>query len=143
MAFYSVHLSGSGPEAAAEAAFVRQSFSWKAFFFGPFWLVRHRLWIALLVWAALYLVLILAARWLLSADAAFFIGLALQILLGLEAARLREAKLAAQGYHLAEIIAAPASDQAEIAFFRQSDVTADAMGTTLDTKSGTQGVARP
>ncbi len=143
MAFYSVHLSGSGPEAAAEAAFVHQSFSWKAFFFGPFWLVRHRLWIALLVWAALYLVLILAARWLLSADAAFFIGLALQILLGLEAARLREAKLAAQGYHLAEIIAAPASDQAEIAFFRQSDVAAGTAGTTLDTKSGTQGVARP
>jgi hypothetical protein len=139
MAFYSVHLSGSGPKAAAEAAFVRQSFCWKAFFFGPFWLARHRLWIALLVWAALYLVLILAARWLLSADAAFFIGLALQILLGLEAARLREAKLAAQGYHLAEIIAAPASDQAEITFYRQSD----AAGTTLDTESGTQGGARP
>jgi hypothetical protein len=139
MAFYSVHLSGSGPKAAAEAAFVRQSFSWKAFFFGPFWLERHRLWIALLVWAALYLVLILAARWLISADAAFFIGLALQILLGLEAASLREAKLAAQGYHLAEIIAAPASDQAEIAFYRQSD----AAGTALDTEFGTQGVARP
>jgi Protein of unknown function (DUF2628) len=143
MAFYSVHLPGSGPEAAAEAAFVRQSFSWKAFFFGPFWLARHRLWIALLVWAALYLLLILAARWFLWASAAFFIGLALQILLGLEAASLREAKLAAQGYHLAEIIAAPASDQAEIAFYRQSDVAADAAGMTLDTDSGTQGVARP
>lgn len=137
MTFYSVYKWGSGPQAAADAAFVRQAFSWKAFFFGPFWLARYRLWAALLVWAAAYLVLILASRWLLSANATFLISLALQILLGLEAAQLRETKLAAQGYHLAEIIAASTSDQAEIAFYRRFDA-ADA---SFDTESGTQGDA--
>ncbi|WGJ13464.1 DUF2628 domain-containing protein [Methylocapsa sp. D3K7] len=139
MAFYSVHLPGSGPEAAAKAAFVRQSFSWKAFFFGPLWLAWHRLWIALLVWAALFIVLILAAQWLLTANAAALIGSALQLLLGLEAARLREAKLAADGYHLAEIIAVPASDQAEITFYRHFGATEAG----LDHTSGTLGIPRP
>ena len=60
MALYSVHLKGSGLQSVAEAAFVRQAFSWKAFFFGPLWLAWHRLWIALLLWAAAYLILIAA-----------------------------------------------------------------------------------
>ena len=139
MAFYSVHMPGSGLEAAAKAAFVRQSFSWKAFFFGPFWLAWHRLWLALLVWAALFIVLILAAQWLLTADSAALIGLTLQLLLGLEAARLREAKLAANGYHLAEIIAVPATDQAEITFYRHFGETEAG----LDNPSGTLGIPRP
>jgi hypothetical protein len=139
MAFYSVHLWGSGPDAAAGAAFVRQSFNWKAFFCGPFWLARHRLWTALLLWAAAYVILFLIWRTFLSADAIFLIAVLLQIFLGLEAAWLREEKLATEGYHLVEIIAASASDQAEIAFYRQiepSDVI-------FDVASGEQGDARP
>jgi len=119
MAFYSVHLRGDGPQSVAEAAFVRQAFSWKAFFFGPLWLLRHRLWAGLLLWAAGYLILIAASVTVVSAGAGLFIALALQMLLGLEANRLREAKLAQQGYRLVEILAAPARDEAEIAFYRQ------------------------
>jgi len=63
----------------------------------------------------------------------------LQILLGLEANRLREAKLAAQGYHLVEIVAAPALDQAEAAFYHHFE----APDATLDNESGAQGGARP
>jgi hypothetical protein len=139
MALYSVHLRGSGFQSLAEAAFVRQAFNWKAFFFGPLWLARHRLWVALLVWAAVYIILIAATRTALSPLAAFPIGLALQILLGLEANRLREAKLAAQGYHLVEIVAAPALDQAEAAFYHHFE----APDATLDNESGAQGGARP
>jgi hypothetical protein len=139
MALYSVHLQGDGLQSVSEAAFVRQAFSWKAFFFGPLWLARHRLWTALLLWGAAYLVLIAAARTLVSDDAALFIALALQILLGLEANRLREAKLAAHGYHLFEIIAAPAREEAEIAFYRQ----VEAPYATLDSAAGAQGGARP
>ncbi len=119
MPLYSVHLRDNGPGAYAEAAFVRQAFSWKAFFFGPLWLARHRLWGGLLVWAAAYLVLIAACSVALSATSIFFIALALQIYLGLEANRLRETKLAAKGYRLAEIIAAPARELAETAFYRE------------------------
>jgi hypothetical protein len=125
MAFYSVHLRGDGPQSVAEAAFVRQAFSWKAFFFGPLWLIRHRLWTGLALWAAGYLVLIAASLTVVSAGAGLFIALALQMLLGLEANRLREAKLAQQGYRLVDIIAAPARDEAEINFYRQSETPDD------------------
>jgi hypothetical protein len=135
MALYSVHLKGSGFQSVAEAAFVRQAFNWKAFFFGPFWLARHRLWVALLLWVAAYLLLIAALRTVLSPEAAFPIGLALQIFLGLEANRLREAKLAAEGYHLVEIVAAPALDQAEATFYYRFEAP--------DGASSAQGDARP
>jgi Protein of unknown function (DUF2628) len=119
MALYSVHIQGDGPRSVAEAAFVRQAFGWKPFFFGPLWLAWHRLWAALALWTAAYLILFAATPTVISADAGFFIALVLQILLGLEANRLREAKLGRQGYRLVEIISAPAREEAEIAFFRQ------------------------
>jgi hypothetical protein len=138
MAFYSVHLRGVGPQSVAEAAFVRQAFSWKAFFFGPLWLLRHRLWAGLALWAAAYLILIAVSFTVVSAGACLFIALALQMLLGLEANRLREAKLAAQGYSLVEILAAPAHDEAEIAFYRQSEAPD---GPLADIASGARGGA--
>ena len=118
MALYSVHLLGNGLEAVAESAFVRQAFNWKAFFFGPLWLLRHRLWAGLTLWSAAYLILIVASPRVLSDSASVTIALAIQFLLGLEANRLIEAKLVAQGYHLVEIVAAPSHDQAEATFYR-------------------------
>jgi Protein of unknown function (DUF2628) len=138
MAVYSVHLRGDAPPSVAEAAFVRQAFSWKAFFFGPLWLLRHRLWAGLALWAAAYSILIAASLTVVSASACFFIALNLQVLLGLEANRLREAKLAAQGYRLVEIISAPARDEAEIAFYRQSEARDDPLA---DIASGARGCA--
>jgi len=119
MALYSIHIQGDGPQSIAEAAFVRQAFSWKAFFFGPLWLLRHRLWAGLALWAAAYAILIAASLTVVSAGACLFMSVTLQMLLGFEANRLREAKLAAHGYRLVEIIDAPACGDAEIAFFRQ------------------------
>ncbi|MGH6812387.1 MAG: DUF2628 domain-containing protein [Methylocella sp.] len=138
MALYSVHLRGEGPQSVAEAAFVRQAFSWKAFFFGPLWLLRHRLWAGLALWVAAYSILIVTSLTVVSASACLFIALALQVLLGLEADRLREAKLAQQGYRLAEIIGAPARDDAEIAFYRQFDAPD---GPLADIASGVRGGA--
>jgi hypothetical protein len=138
MALYSVHIQGDGPESVAEAAFVRQAFSWKAFFFGPLWLLRHRLWAGLALWAGGYSIVIAASLAVVSAGVGLFMALALQMLLGLEANRLREAKLATQGYRLVEIIAAPARDEAEIAFYRQLEA---ADGPLADIVSGVRGGA--
>jgi hypothetical protein len=138
MALYSVHLQGEGHQSVAEAAFVRQAFGWKAFFFGPLWLLRHRLWASLALWAACYSILIAASLTVVSASACLFIGLVLQMLLGLEASRLREAKLAKLGYHLVEIIAAPASDDAAVAFYRQFETP---NGPLADIASGVRGGA--
>jgi Protein of unknown function (DUF2628) len=123
MAIYGVYVQGDGFEAAADAAFVRQSFNWRAFFFGPAWLAAHRLWLGLAVWLAAYFILAAAAAAAVSAGAVLLIALAAQILLGLEANRLYEAKLERQGYHVAEIIAAPELDAAAAAFYRQTQVT--------------------
>jgi hypothetical protein len=139
MALYSVHIQGDGPQSIAEAAFVRQAFSWKAFFLGPLWLLRHRLWGGFAVWAAACSILIAASLTVVSASACLFIALALQILLGLEANRLREAKLAAQGYRLVEIIAAPARDEAEIAFYRQSEAPDDPLADIASSARGAGG----
>ncbi|MGH6849324.1 MAG: DUF2628 domain-containing protein [Methylocella sp.] len=138
MALYSVHLRGNGPRSADEAAFVRQAFSWKAFFFGPLWLLWHRLWAGLALWAAAYLILIAATLSVVSAAAGLFIALALQMLLGLEANRLCEAKLGRQGYRLVEIIGAPAREEAEIAFYRQFETPERPLA---DNASGAQGGA--
>ena len=139
MAFYSVHLRGDGPQSVAEAEFVRQAFSWKAFFFGPLWLLRHRLWAGLALWAAAYSILIAASFTVVSAGSCLFIALALQMLLGLEANRLREAKLATQGYRLIEIIAAPARDEAEIAFYRRSGAPDDSLADIASVARGGAG----
>ncbi|MGI8570166.1 MAG: DUF2628 domain-containing protein [Methylocella sp.] len=138
MVLYSVHLRGNGPQSVAEAAFVRQAFSWKAFFFGPLWLLRHRLWAGLAMWAAAYSILIAASLTVVSAGAGLFMSFALQMLLGLEANRLRETKLARQGYRLVEIISAPARDDVEIAFYRQFEAPDDPLA---DIASGARGGA--
>ncbi len=122
MALYCVYVRGGGLEAAVDAAFVRQSFDWKAFFFGPLWLAAHRLWAGLALWSAAYLLLIAAAATAISPGSVIWMALAVQILLGLEAGRLYEAKLERQGYHAAEIIAAPELDAAAAAFYRQTQV---------------------
>jgi Protein of unknown function (DUF2628) len=126
MALYCVYVQGDGLEAAADAAFVRQSFNWKAFFFGPAWLAAHRLWLGLALWFAAYF-LTAAAAMALSAGTVILIALAVQILLGLEANRLYETKLERQGYHVAEIIAAPELDAAAAAFYRQTQATQGAL----------------
>jgi hypothetical protein len=139
MPLYSVHVRGNGRESFADAEFVREAFCWKAFFFGPLWLARHRLWAGLLLWTAAYLVLLAVLPAVLSASSIFLIALCLQIFLGLEANRLREAKLARQGYRLAEIIAAPASELAEARFYRHAEAREGAQ----DSPPGAQDAAQP
>jgi hypothetical protein len=139
MALYSVHLRGNVTRSVADAAFVCQAFSWKAFSFGPLWLLSHRLWAGFALWIIAYTFLIAASVTVISAWAGVLIALALQILLGLEANRLREVKLAKQGFRLAEIIAAPALDQAEIAFYRQSEAADNPRADTASTSMGGAG----
>jgi hypothetical protein len=131
MALYSIYLRDGEPGTAPDAATVCQDFSWKAFFLGPLWLVTHQLWAGLTLWSLAYLLLLAAAATLVSAEASFLIALSLQILLGLEAGRLKEAKLEAQGCRLAAIVVARGLDEAELAFYRRfeglQDTPADAL----------------
>ncbi|MEJ0092330.1 MAG: DUF2628 domain-containing protein [Methylocella sp.] len=119
MTVYSVHLPGEGVSGVAEAAFVKEGFTRGAFWLGPLWLLTHGLWTGFAIWLAAFLILLLLlAGGVLSAGSVLILIVLMQILLGLEANRLLEAKLWKDGYNLTEIVAGPALDQAEIAFYR-------------------------
>ena len=53
MAIYAVHCAGGGGDAAAleRAKVLKLGFCRAAFVFGPIWLVAHRLWRPLALWA--------------------------------------------------------------------------------------------
>jgi hypothetical protein len=122
MAVYSVHLPGAPGQKpnASDAAFVREGFCWPAFVFGPFWLLGRRLWLSAALWFAAFFVLSgLAGAGLLSSGASLLLIGLMQIFIGVEAERLIEKQLWRQGYDLAEIIAAPHLEEAEMAFYRR------------------------
>lgn len=124
MAVYSVHLPGAGGAGVGDAAFVREGFCRAAFFFGPFWLLSQGLWLAAALWLSAFLaVLIIGGVGLIGAGAALALILLGQILLGLEADRLIEHRLWRRGFDLAEIVAAPHREEAELAFYRQYDAS--------------------
>ena len=121
MRFYTVHLPGGdgGGEGArlSDAVLVREGFNWLAFFFAPFWALAEGLWLAALpliaVLAALIavpLVLGLGPVW------PAVLGLGYSVLVGLSANDLRRAGLAARGWRLVEVVAAPSRAQAFIRF---------------------------
>jgi hypothetical protein len=117
LAIYTVH--SRDLDAIADARFLRDGFSWSAFSLGPFWLLRHGLYASCVAWIGALVVVIIAARTILSPDTASGAFLALQALLGLEADHLLQIKLDRQGYRLVDIVAAPNLDEAEVAFFRR------------------------
>jgi hypothetical protein len=120
MAIFSVHTQPAAPRPAADARFLYEGFSWRAFFLGPVWFIRHGLFLALLVWTLAFLGLIAVAILALPASTSVMITLLLQTLLGLEANHLLEGHWARRGYRLVQIIAAPNQEEAEITFYRQN-----------------------
>ncbi len=86
---------------------VREGFAWPALFLGPFWLLWHREWLALLGW----LVLALLAG-LLPGGLAPWAGLGLQFLLAASAHDLRRWTLARHGWRLDGVVAARDEDAA-------------------------------
>ena len=102
-----------------DPVFVKEGFAWAAFLFPPFWLIYHRLWVALIG-----LLLVLGAVQTLgdalgaSAQTTQMISLFVQLLLGFEANDLRRLKLEANGYQLQTIVAGRNLEEAEIRYFR-------------------------
>ncbi len=124
MAVFTVHIprlaSGTAALTADRVKFVADKFSWPALFFGPFWLIWHRMW-----WVLAGLLLGFAAISTLTAFAGLgdwaMGGIAITCLffLAMEAANLRSWSLARQGYDLATVIAGQNVDECEVKFFGQ------------------------
>ena len=143
MRFYTVHIpargsSGDGGDggALARTVLVREGFNWLAFFFAPFWALAEGLWLA-----ALPLVVVLGA--IIAVPLVLDLGPVLPVVLGLGYAvltgmsgnDLRRAGLAAQGYRLVKVVAAPSRAQALIRY-------AEAM-TQVSTPRPAYGAAAP
>jgi hypothetical protein len=120
MQIYAVFLpSGfSPPRAAEEAVFVPQGFDWKAFLATPFWALRHGLWLALafwLIWIVLAAAIAALAR-LEPAATVILYGLG-ALAFGLEADRLRQARLTQSGYLLQGLTLGETVGDAEDLYF--------------------------
>ncbi|MGH6866261.1 MAG: DUF2628 domain-containing protein [Methyloceanibacter sp.] len=123
MTTYSVYEpSGDDTDIEARAervAFVKEGFSWPAFFVPALLLIYHRMWIELAVFVAIFMVL----PWAFGLDGQTerlfgWISFALIILFAFEANDLRGAALQRRGYRLAGVATGRDRHEAEHAFFK-------------------------
>lgn len=110
---YTVH--GDGEH---DAIFIRESFSWAAFMFGPLWTLYHRLWFATFMLAAIFALLAHAGEkgWLDEPRLAV-LQFALAVIIGFFANDWRRAKLARQGLHMRDIVASDSLLRAQQRYF--------------------------
>jgi Protein of unknown function (DUF2628) len=98
--------------------FVRDRFSFWAFLLPPLWMLRHRLWLAFI----LYLIVIVAVEFALGAIGASrgmmtTAAVLLSLLVGLEAASLRRRAFARRGWSSVGIVVGDDLESAERRFF--------------------------
>ena len=122
MAVYTVHQpprrAASAPPEPERVVFVRDGFSFWAFLFGPLWMLRHRMWLVLIMYAAMVVLLGVAQQELrASTGAAVGIAVLLALLVGFEAATLRRFTLGRRGWTSAGLVVGDDLDLAERRFF--------------------------
>jgi uncharacterized protein DUF2628 len=107
-----------GAPYAERFAFVCDGFSWAAFIFGPLWMLRHRLVLALALWVVLVVAIALTARVLaVPLGSEITVIVLLGLLLGFEASTLRRWTLQRRGWRDLGIVVADDFETAERRFF--------------------------
>jgi hypothetical protein len=123
MTVYTVHLQAQD---AQDASFVPEGFAWGAFVFTPFWLLWHRLWLAVILWCVA-VAIIFATPLGLSLFAKELAVFLIALFCGLEGNQWRRQKLTQEGKTLADIVTGDTRDDAEVHFFhRWQESTASA-----------------
>jgi Protein of unknown function (DUF2628) len=120
MAVYTVHEPPLGAGAAPEPerfVFVRDGFSFWALLFGPLWMLRHRMWLALLGYGVVVTALALVLRLHASATVGMIVWALLALLLGFEAGTLRRLTLGRRGFRNIGIVVGDDLELAERRFF--------------------------
>lgn len=119
MSVYTVQapIGSLGEPQLERSVFLREGFSWGAFFFGFLWLAFHALWLPAAVWLLACFVLSWFAFLHLSLGSFLVIALALRLLLGLEAHGLLRRKFARRRYRLIDVVTATGREAAERIFF--------------------------
>ena len=135
MTIYTVHSRPQNRASATEdVVLAPEAFSWRAFLFGPLWLLAHRLWLWALVWLIGAVAFAFAATRLsdLFGAAAWESILLLEFLLGLEANELLRRALVRRGRTELGVIAARGRDEAAARFFRRGIASEGAAGAPLE-----------
>ena len=122
---YTAHVRAWSASSDREAVFVREGFSWGAFFFSVLWALRYRMWLTALFIFAISVLLSLACGVLqIDPITQSALGLALALIIGWEANDWRRRALERRGYVTAAVLAAENLLAAERRFFaRTADVT--------------------
>ncbi len=122
MATFTVHAPpasalGAAPE---KVIFLRDGFSWGAFFLGPFWLAWQRAWIPAAIWAlALAGVALIGVKAHVGDEVMALVSFAMSLALGFEGPRLVAWSLARAGYQEKSVVVGETLDEAEEVFFRK------------------------
>ena len=122
MSIYAVYepplkMRQSAPD-PARFVFVRDGFSFWAFLLAPWWMLRHRLWLAFVCYVILAVALSVALRLIGASTAVTIIAGALfSLLVGFEAATLRRFGLARRGWRNVGIVVGDDLESAERRFF--------------------------
>jgi hypothetical protein len=116
MPVYVVQARGRDDASLERASFIKDGFSWAAVVLGPFWLLYHRLWLALLVWIVVEAALFVALLPHVVPPVLGVIDLLAHLFLGLEGQRLRLAK-AGRRARVAGVVEARDLAEAETRFF--------------------------
>ena len=122
MSIYTVHQppldSGAAAAEPYRFVFVRDGFSWWAFLLTPFWMLRHRLWLALLVYVLISAAVDVGLRALgASVFTMVLAGLLISLLVGLEAGSLRRFKLTCRRWRNIGVVTGDDLEDAERRFF--------------------------
>jgi Protein of unknown function (DUF2628) len=122
MSIYTVHepplRAGVTASDAERYVFVRDGFSFRAFLFGPLWMLWHRMWLVLTGYILVSAVIeTLVAASGASAFAVGTIGVLISLLVGLEAGTLRRFTLRRHGWRNVGIVSGDGLEAAERRFF--------------------------
>ena len=123
MRYFSVHAPDDEPDSGERYRFVKDGFSWPAFFVPVLWILWHRLWLTL-VW---YIVFVLVVAWtgrLVSDGAAGWVALLGTVLLAFEANNIRRLSLEGRGWHEIGSSFGRNMEEAEVRFFATGTKTA-------------------
>jgi Protein of unknown function (DUF2628) len=121
MAIYTVYEPpprGADPRHADRLVFVRDGFFWSAFLFAPLWMLRHRLWLAFMLYVAVAVAVGAGAQFFrLSAGITVAAGFLLSLLIGFEASTLRRWALARRKWTNVGVVVGDDLELAERRFF--------------------------
>jgi hypothetical protein len=133
MVFEPREAGGDAVRRAERTVFVRDRFTWSAFLFAPFWMLRHRLWLAFIGYGVTVVAATAALRFAGARTGALLLALALiHLLVGIEAATLRRRRLMRRGWHDLGIVIGDDLETAERRFFDSDTARSAARGEAVD-----------